>query len=93
MYIYIRIYTYVLYCFGWLIDLRFCGARKILRHRTADESANQNNTGHTYIYVSACDRGDPHRVTKGTYRAVCETIVTQRPGAARYSSLRQVNHS
>ena len=28
-------------------------ARKILCHRTADQSANQNNTGHTYIYVSA----------------------------------------
>ena len=29
VHIYIRIFTYVLYCFGWLIDLRFCGARKI----------------------------------------------------------------
>ena len=30
-------------------------ARKILCHRTADQSANQNNTGLTYVYVSACE--------------------------------------
>ena len=66
-------------------------ARKIFRHRTADQSANRNNTGHTSIYVSECEV--IHTVTKGTYRAVCRTIVTQRPGAARYSSLRQLNHS
>ena len=46
-------------------------ARRILRHRTADQSANRNNTGHTYIYVSACEV--IHTVTNGTYRAVCRT--------------------
>ena len=37
------------------VYVRGHSARKILHHRTTDQSANQSNTGHSYIYVSACE--------------------------------------